>query len=90
MNKDAREVPNYIFNLFDREIKSLGYYVDDKLIRGIYGDNCMLLDSYKDADCNNPESLPSWFKEYPLVLVDRDLVYEYDNGSKSKKIKCYK
>ena len=36
----------------------------------------MLLDSYMDADCNNPELLPDWFKQYPVVLVDRDLVYK--------------
>ena len=47
----------------------------DSLIYGVNGDNVMLLDSYQDADCSDPEALPNWFKEYPLVLVDRDTIY---------------
>ena len=35
----------------------------------------MLLDTYRDADCPNPEKVPVWFKQYPLVLVDRDRIY---------------
>ena len=71
------DIPEYIITKrFPIELKNLGYFVNDKLIDGNYGDNCMLLDSYMDADCDNPENLPDWFKEYPVVLVDRDLVYK--------------
>ena len=42
-------------------------------------DNCRLLDSYREADYYNPEMLPDWFKEYPLVSVDRDRVYQLTN-----------
>jgi len=69
---------------FKKELKSLGYFVYDNLIKGQNGDNCMLLDSYKDADYDNPELLPDSFKKKPLVLVDRDLVYKIGE----KNIKC--
>ena len=66
------------------ELNNLGYYVKDSLVGGKFGDNCMLLDSYKDADCDDPESLPETFKKKPLVLVDHDLVYRVGQ----KDIKC--
>lgn len=69
---------------FNQELSSLGYYLKDTLIGGATGNNCMLLDSYKDADCSNPEALPQRFKDFPMVLVDRDLVYKKDN----KRPKC--
>lgn len=74
-----------IKNLFINELKGLGYFVDDNLIGGKYGDNLMLLDSYMDADCSNPDVLPDWFKKYPYVLVDRDLVYKIEEKKKLKK-----
>ena len=49
------------------------------MLSQLYGDNCMILDSYKDADHPNPELLPEWFKEIPLVLVDRDRIYKNDS-----------
>jgi len=67
--------PKYL-SLFNEEMSNLGYYVNDSLINGTCGNNVMLLDSYKDADYRNVEKLPDWFKEFPLVLVDRDRVYE--------------
>lgn len=71
------DIPKSIIDKrFPIELAKLGYFVNDKLIDGKYGHNCMLLDTYMDADCDNPESLPDWFKEYPVVLVDRDLVYK--------------
>ena len=45
-------------------------------MEGPTGDNCRLLYSYKDADCSNLEKLPSWFKNIPLVSVDRDMTYK--------------
>ena len=83
-------IPESIINKrFPIELKKLGYFVKDYLINGKYGDNCMLLDSYMDADCNNPELLPDWFKEYPVVLVDRDLVYKLSEYKPSKNMKHY-
>ena len=77
LTRDVKNVPKYIFDLnFPVELSRLGYYLKDHLIDGSFGDNCMLLDSYKDADCSDPEKLPDWFKKYPVVLVDRDLVYK--------------
>ena len=38
----------------------------------------MLLDTYRDADCPNPEKVPVWFRQYPLVLIDRDRIYPKD------------
>jgi len=67
------------FHLFDQELNRLGYKRTDTLTKGSRGENTMLLDSYKDADCDNPERLPEWFKEYPLVLIDRDRIYRKDN-----------
>ena len=64
---------------FSKELRSLGYYVNDRLMYGPYGNNVALLDSYKDADCFNPELLPDKFKEVPLVLIDRDMVYKVKN-----------
>lgn len=77
--RSAANVPNNILALYTDELQRLGYYTTDTLIKGVCGDNCRLLDSYKQADCLNPEVLPDWFKEYPMVLVDRDCVYKNDN-----------
>lgn len=79
LTRDAKNIDSKYFNMFQKELSRLGYYVNDSLINGPCGDNCMLLDSYKDADCYNPELLPDWFKEYPIVLIDRDRIYEKGN-----------
>lgn len=59
--------------LFRYELEKLGYYLEDDLISKDRV-NCFYLDDYHDANCDDPEALPDWFKERPLVLVDRDLV----------------
>lgn len=79
LTESARNVPYHILTSFKEALHELGWRVDDSLIKGKYGDNCMLLHSYKDADCRNPEELPDWFKEYPMVLIDRDLVFHLTN-----------
>lgn len=79
LTKEAKNIEPKYFNMFQKELSRLGYYVNDSLINGPCGDNCMLLDSYKDADCSNTELLPDWFKEYPIVLIDRDRIYEKGN-----------
>ncbi len=64
---------------FEQELRRLGYYVTDTLMYGPRGDNCMLLDSYMEADHPNPEVLPDFFKEVPLVLVDHDMIHSIKN-----------
>ena len=76
LKNDIKDVPDRIFVQYNRTLKRLGYYLNDHLRNGPMGDNCRLLDSYKDAGIKNP---PDWFKEYPLVLVDRDMVYKIEN-----------
>ena len=75
LKRDAKNVPEVIFKYFNDELKRLGYYSTDSLINGQCGDNTRLLDSYTEAGIE----VPDWFKEYPLVLVDRDRVYKLDN-----------
>lgn len=60
-------------------LSDLGYCYKDSLLNGPTGPNALLLDDYHDADVEDPESLPEWFKEKPLVLVDRDLVLKLSN-----------
>lgn len=69
--------PKY-FRYFDLALDRLGYRRTDTLTKGTCGENTMLLDTYHDADCLNPEKVPVWFKQYPLVLVDRDRIYPKD------------
>lgn len=76
LSRSAEDVPLHIFSRFQEELNRLGYFTTDTLINGKCGDNCRMLDSYKDSSNPNP---PTWFKEYPVVLVDRDRVYENGN-----------
>jgi len=76
LSRSAKSVSLEILIKFRDELKRLGYYSTDSLINGPCGDNCMLLDNYLDSGNLNP---PDWFKEYPLVLVDRDRVYKLKN-----------
>lgn len=69
--------PKY-FRYFDLALERLGYMRTDTLTNGTCGGNTMLLDSYRDADCPNPEKVPVWFRQYPLVLIDRDRIYPKD------------
>ena len=58
------------------ELALRGYYVDDNLRTKDGNDNTAILDSYLDADTTDYESLPRWFKQVPLVLIDKDRVHE--------------
>lgn len=73
---------------FKKQLEMEGYYLYDTVVGGMHGDNCMLLDSYKDADCKDPESLPEEFKKKPLVLIDRDLVFKTNNQNR-KSLLCW-
>lgn len=59
--------------LFRYELSKLGFFLADKFL-SLNRCNCFYLNDYHDANCDDPESLPDWFKKKPLVLVDRDLV----------------
>ena len=76
LKRTARNIPIITLKLFRDELDRLGYYTTDSLMNGPCGDNCRLLDDYKESGELNP---PDWFKETPLVLVDRDRVYRKDN-----------
>ena len=74
-----------IFN-YQEALRNAGYYTKDVLTDREGGFNCYYLDSYLDADCEDPESLPEWFKKDPVVLVDRDLIFKLEN--KNPKLKA--
>jgi len=76
LKRSAKDLPLRLFTNFSSELRRLGYYTSDTLMNGVCGDNCRLLDSYRDSENLNP---PGWFKRYPIVLVDRDRVYKIDN-----------
>ena len=80
LTRSAKDIdPNY-FRYFDLALDRLGYRRTDTLTKGSCGENTMLLDTYRDADCSNPEKVPVWFKKYPLVLIDRDRIYPKDKA----------
>ncbi len=87
--RDALNVPSFIFKLWEDALRALGWKTSDSLMHGRCGDNCRLLNSYKDAYTNNLEALPDWFKEYPVVSVDRDRVYRLANYKHRKEIPEY-
>lgn len=78
LTRKAENIDPKYFRYFDLALDRLGYKRTDSLTKGVCGENTMLLDTYRDADCPNPERVPVWFKQYPLVLVDRDRIYKKD------------
>lgn len=75
LSRKANGIDPKYFRYFDLALDRLGYKRTDTLTGGTCGENTMLLDTYRDADCENPERVPVWFRQYPLVLVDRDRIY---------------
>jgi hypothetical protein len=75
LTRKADNIDPKYFRYFDLALDRLGYRRTDTLTKGTCGENTMLLDTYRDADCPNPEKVPVWFRQYPLVLVDRDRIY---------------
>lgn len=61
---------------FYSALESLGYVFDDNVTGLNNTPNIFYLDDYREADCDNPEKLPKWYKKSPIVLVDRDYVYK--------------
>jgi hypothetical protein len=89
LSRRADNIDSEYFRYFDLELGRLGYRRTDTLTKGSRGENTMLLDSYRDADTRNPEILPDWFKEYPLVLVDRDRIYRKEKIFIKELSNCY-
>ncbi len=85
LQRSAKEVPEYVLTNFRQELEKNGYLLSDTLVGGVNGDNCLLLNSYQEANCNNEQELPVWFKEYPMVLVDRDLIFNVNNSFQKKR-----
>lgn len=81
LTRKATDINPKYFRYFDNALDKFGYKRTDTLTGGSRGENTMLLDTYRDANCDNPEKLPVWFKHCPLVLIDRDRIYS--------KNKCY-
>ncbi|MBR4177899.1 MAG: hypothetical protein IKR57_00955, partial [Bacilli bacterium] len=78
LTRRADNIDSKYFRYFDLALDRLGYRRTDTLTNGTCGENTMLLDTYRDADCPNPEKVPVWFRQYPLVLIDRDRIYPKD------------
>ena len=76
LGKSASNVNSKVLDMWREELSKNGYILNDTLINGSSGTNAYLLDSYLDADTKNHKNLPDWFKENPLVLIDRDRVYK--------------
>lgn len=89
--RSGKDIDDYktIADKWYKELDRIGYVYKDKLINGSRGCNAMLLDDYRDANTTNPELLPDWFKETPLVLVDRDMVYQKGKSFKQQSSNCY-
>ena len=75
LKRSARDIDSKYLELYQEELDNLGYFYTDCLLSE-YGENVRLLDSYLEADTKDVELLPEWFKEYPIVLIDRDMVYK--------------
>jgi hypothetical protein len=73
LKRSANYLPEEVYDFFHEELEKMGYYITDSLFN-----NCRLLDCYQDADTDYPSRLPEIFKEYPIVLVDRDRIYQKD------------
>ncbi len=76
LHRGMDAVPFAVLDFWKAELAKQGYYCMDMLVKKGKVENCRLLNSYLDADCDDPGSLPDTFKEYPVVLIDRDLVFK--------------
>lgn len=76
LTRKIDENSSFALENYKSELEKLKYRINDDLIKSMQGNNVMLLNDYRNADTQNPEQLPNWFKENPIVLIDRDLVYK--------------
>ena len=82
LGRKSTNLSDDYFHQFHKDLRDLGYYTDELRSRESFGDNFGLLNSYKDADCKDPEKLPEHFKKMPLVLYDRDRVFKVGKPAK--------
>ena len=60
---------------YKKEFESQGLQCQDLLIRDrLTYQNLRYLNDYHEANCEDPELLPEWFKQKPIVLIDADEV----------------
>lgn len=85
LKRSIDSVPEKYLDCFSDTLKQLGYFLNDRMISSEWGDNVKLLDSYEDANTDDIDALPQWFKDYPIVLVDRDRVYPIDRIEETSK-----
>ena len=71
LSKKLSRADFYLLKEYRNLLKNEGYYLGDSI-----RPNFRFLNSYKDADCIEPEFLPKSFKEKPLVCIDRDCIYK--------------
>jgi hypothetical protein len=87
LNRDDSKITDkMIYQLFVDLRDSGDEITDPRALKYDYG-NFALLDSYEDADVDDPselERLPDYFKENPLVIIDVDLIYKQNDSDK-----CY-
>ena len=60
------------------DLRKAGIILFDSLALSYDFNNFGILNSYRDADCDDPEMLPDSFKEMPFVLYDNDFIETYN------------
>lgn len=64
-----------VFNAYERAFRESGLECEDlDYSKENMYQNLRYLNNYHDAVCDDPENLPEWFKQSPVVLIDSDLV----------------
>jgi hypothetical protein len=89
LKKSGENLPYKIYCRFINDLRMQGYFTTDLNTLGSTGKNFRILNSYKDADCINPELLPAHFKKLPMVLCDRDIVYRNDTDEEVIRFSSY-
>ncbi|MEG1987252.1 MAG: hypothetical protein RR047_02185 [Bacilli bacterium] len=85
-NKDFTD--EAIYQLF-KDLDKDGLELTDPLCLKFDHCNFAVLNDYHDANCDNKEDLPEWFKACPLVLIDVDLIYKKSDVKKKRFIENY-
>lgn len=71
----AFSIDQRLIDSFTESLSDEGYLLDDPLVKKRSNEvNAGVLSSYLDADTDNFDDLPDWFKKDPIVLLDRDCV----------------
>jgi hypothetical protein len=87
LNRDDSKITDEMIYQLLIDLRDSGDEMTDPYALKFKRSNFALLDSYKDADVDDPselEKLPDYFKENPLVIIDVDLIYKQNDPNK-----CY-